>query len=147
MCKDAKPGHSKHAKRVMLCDSAWRTCSNFTWGVLISTGLGVAQPQCVIWSEDLIVSIWGGYANLCVPHAWRPMVTWPGLTDTPTVTNATTAKPNCHTLRDHSSRCSKTRRPEHQEHAKNIWVYRRSHGATPRALHCQLYSIDCTPYI
>jgi hypothetical protein len=54
------------------------------------TSLVLPRPKTkkirVIWWEDLIVSIWGGYANLCVPHAWRPMVTWPGLTDTPTVT-------------------------------------------------------------
>jgi hypothetical protein len=48
-------------------------------------GLGT-DFSSVIWSEDLIVSIWGGYATLSVPQAWRPMVTWPGLTDTPTVT-------------------------------------------------------------
>jgi hypothetical protein len=38
----------------------------------------------VIWSEDLIVSI---CANLCVPQAWRPMVTWPSLSDRQAVTH------------------------------------------------------------
>jgi hypothetical protein len=44
-----------------------------------------------VWwcAEDLIVSIWGGYATLCVPQAWLPMVTWPSLIDRPTVTKDT----------------------------------------------------------
>jgi hypothetical protein len=32
-----------------------------------------------------MISTWGCYATLSVPQAWRPMVTWPSLTDTPIV--------------------------------------------------------------